>query len=295
MSEASTKPSRSQFPPAARAKGASRAARRRTTSQSAQCAQVIARCQTAVGERERAFYEAQVSDEAARRLGMRYSAATVVGEWLTVTATLIRSVLAGRVAGYGPLRLRYAAELAHELALKAAPLEEPEAPAAEPTPVSTKTELTRKVARGLRNLGFDGVSAADERTARATARSLEQLAEAVQRARATVPADVLADAGLSAEVIETLFEAARVALEAHTTSTETRAQELSEAQREDVLIGRLVHETRTLLASARESRKGDAAVPQARSKVAGRAKKRAKKPAAKPPVTPPAPPDGAPR
>lgn len=124
-----------------------------------------------------------------------------------------------------------------------------------PTPKRESAKVgapKRKVAQGLRNLGVEvSVDARENASANKVSHSLEALAAAVLRAQSTIPAAVMADAGLTQTVIDALNAAAVNVMSAHPVSVETRSTELSAARREDLLLGRLVREIRVLAASSR--------------------------------------------
>jgi hypothetical protein len=298
MSDSVSRPSRApEAPPKKPAsRQVTRAAQRRVSSQATRCAALVAGCTATVSDGAKAFYRAALTDQAAAEHGRRFSPRKVVAEWITVATTLAPWIQRGRVAGYGPARFRYAAEIAHEVA---AQLQEPDASATgtaptEATPPSAAAPvdlaaLKRAVAQGLRNLGVEAKgSTPTNASANTVSHTLEELALAVQRAAASVPADVMADAGLTPAVIDALANAAQHALSTHATVVATRTEALSLARREDVLVGRLLREMRLMLASARTARKANHEVPSPRSALLSTAKPRAKKEPA-PPAPPPAP------
>ncbi len=272
-----------------------RAALRRASSQSTCCSRLVSRCTVKVDAESRAFYTASITDEAAAAAGKRVAARKAVAEWITVASTLARWVLEGRVAGYGAVRFHYAAELALTIAN-----ERPEANSAAtpheetstaPTPKAESAKigaLKRRVAQGLRNLGVEVTTGASgNASANKVSHSLETLAASVQRAQSTIPAAVMADAGLTPTIIDALNTAAVNAMSAHTVNVETRTTELSAACREDVLLGRLIREICELAASSRTTHRDDPEVPSVRSSLLASTKKKTKTAPARP-VTPPA-------
>ena len=282
--------SRSVNPPAASGKKASRqvtrAATRKRSWQAARCNAITSRCHVTLGDPERAVYRSFVSEDEAVKSGARKSAYAAVNEWIDVATGLIKAVVAGKVAGFGLVRMRYAAELADEVVK----LSEAEAPASEPTGGGTPSsesglgarKLQRQVVRALRNLGFEVTNIPLGSAGPAVSRHFEALAEKVQDAMARFPATILSDAGLTAKVVESLSDAAHARATSHVVATEARADAGVRSRLEDALIGRLLRETRLLAASGRDSQKDDANVPVTRAK---RSKRRAK--AAKPAPTPP--------
>lgn len=297
MNEVTSRPSRA--PEAPQKKNASRqvtrAALRHASSQSTCCAQLVSRCSVKVDAASRAFYTASLTDEAAAVTGKRVAARSAITEWITVANKLVRWVLAGRVAGYGAVRFHYAAELALTIANdrpEANLTAKPDAEASTaPTPKREPAKvgaLKRKVAQGLRNLGVEvSVGVRENASASRVSHSLEALAAAVLRAQSTIPAAVMADAGLTQTVIDALNTAAENAMSAHAVHVEARTTELSAARREDVLLGRLVREIRVLAASSRTTHRDDPEVPAVRSSLLA-STKMAKKAAPARPVTPPA-------
>ncbi len=294
MIETATRPSRA--PEALPKRGASRqvtrAAKRKATSQSTCCSQLVARCTVKADAESKAFYAASLASEVAIVRGQRVGARTAVGEWITVASKLVRWVLAGKVPGYGAARFNYAAELALSIANEAS--SEGDAPTDEGVASATKSgaenteAIVRKVSQALRNLGIKMKARTRGRTsAVSVAVSLEDLASAVLRARTTIPAAVMADAGLTQAVIDALDAAAQRAMTRHTTGIVARSDELSAARGEDMLIGRLMREIRLLAASSRVAHRDDPAVPAVRCSLLASSKKSAKKSDASP-VTPPA-------
>ena len=283
MSETVSRPSRSPGPAAQKksaARPVTRPASRRTSSQAARCNALVARCSQPLSEGARAFFVVALTDDAARRSGQRFTPRKLVAEWITVASTLAPWVLSGSVTGYGPVRFRYAAELAQQIAARAAqPIAEaPSAPAVVSAAPVDVAALERAVVQGLRNVGVQAKAAAVDASQPEVSRSLEALAQAVELAQRTVPAEVLADAGLTAAVIEALSSAADHALGAHTEALTTREAARSFARGEDVMLGRLAREIRTLLASARTAHAQKSSVPCPRSSLLAHPK-RAPKPA----------------
>lgn len=297
MNEVTSRPSRAPEAPLKKnaSRQVTRAALRHASSQSTCCTQLVSRCTVKVDAESRAFYTASLTDEAAAVTGKRVAARSAVAEWITVANKLVRWVLAGRVAGYGAVRFHYAAELALTIANERPEANTAAKPDAEtstaPTPKSESAKvgaLKRKVAQGLRNLGVEvSVGTRENASANKVSHSLEALAAAVLRAQSTIPAAVMADAGLTQTVIDALNAAAVNAMSAHTVGVETRTTELSAARREDVLLGRLIREIRVLAASSRTAHRDDPEVPAVRSSLLASTKKATKAAPARP-VTPPA-------
>ncbi len=291
MSELAARPSRAPEAPTRKhsTRQATRAAaRRRSAPLSTGCAAVLARCTRPLADDARAFFSTALSDAVAAREGARFACRRIVSEWLRVSAMLVRPVLDEKVTGYGPARFRYAAELAVSLA---AMLEPGAAPTVHTTVSSAPSvdvdTLKRTVAQALRNLGIEARAGLHPNASGdKVSHSFDELAAAVRRAQATVPASVLTDAGITASVLDALDDASDAAITSHTSSLEARAVRRSTSRREQALGGRLLHELKLLRAAARAAHPGDASVPV----VKAVARSRRAKPAAKPaPVDPAAP------
>lgn len=297
MSETASRPSRT--PDAVSAKPASRqvtrAAKRRASSLTTGCAAVVTRCTAPVSAEAKSYFRASISDDAAARDGRRYTARDLLTEWLRVSSSLAQSTLGGRVTGFGPARFRYTAELAHETAVLTERDDADDSDSTSSTTEATPSKslavdldaLKLAVAQALRNLGIEARGSTSRYAgAAAVSASLEDLASAVRRAQTNVPAEVLADAGLTSKVIDALSDAAHGTLSAHTSSLEARVSERSVEQRENVMLGRLAREMRLLLASAKASRKGDSAIPQVRSRLLSPTKRKAQATPPQPTPTP---------
>jgi hypothetical protein len=152
---------------------------------------------------------------------------------ITVASTLAPWVLGGSVTGYGPVRFRYAAELAQQIAARAAQpsAEAPSTPAVVSAPPVDVAALARAVVQGLRKVGVQAKAAAADASQPEVSRSLEALAEAVVLEQRKVRAEVLADAGLTAAVIEALSIAAHHARHAHRGGHHARGRTLLRARR----------------------------------------------------------------
>lgn len=295
MSEPTSRPSRA--PEALKrtsTREVTRPTQRRALSLATRCAALVASCTSTLSDGAKSFYRASITDHDAARQGQRYMPRRVVAEWITIGAALSPWIQGGHLAGYGPARLRYAAELGQEIAARLPQLDGPatESAPAEAAPSNAPAvdveALKRSVAQGLRNLGIEAKSSTPGNAApHAVSQTLEELARAVHAAAEKVPADVMRDAGLTSAVVDALVVAAQDTLNTHTTAVATRTAARSNARDEDVLLGRLIREMRLMLASARTSQKSDPKIPAPRSSLLQRTRRvKAKTPKAPSPPVP---------
>ena len=174
------------------------------------------------------------------------------------------------MVGYGLSRLQYAAELAVQLTDMLEPATPRDAQAETPATLSPEAlnALKAAVAQALRNLGVDARAGVPTGAAHARVSStLEELADAIVRARGTVPTEVLHDAGLTDAVERTLRDAAHDALAQRDAKIDTTTATKTTAYNAALITGRLVHEARAMLAAARQSRKLNAGVPEVRARL----------------------------
>jgi hypothetical protein len=118
--------------------------------------------------------------------------------------------------------------------------------------------------------------------------SAEELAAEVERVQGDVPAELLDDAGLTADVLGALSDKAGAATESGSVRADkASARQLLRAQLAEP-CGRMRHELRVLLAAARAARKLDPNVPQFTSSLLNHdaADKREDEPAPDPAPTP---------
>lgn len=301
----SQNPPRRSFRPAALSAGdadESLGARRRKVSYAELLQNLLARCTEPLEDATRAWYVGSITDTFALEEGRRWEPHALLHAWTTDAATLSAAVLAGRVTGYGGVRMRFG----HELAIK---LEE-----STRTLSHTRTDkvvqgtlvrgdmktvgrLLRK-ARGVLRTLSGRRDALRERArqvltapnnARATKiHTLAEAADEVERLAREVPAQAARDAGATPEFIESLHAASEKATDA-TQAHQTQSHEADDAARTlQVLKGRLAHELHTLIAAARDARKDNPGVPAVKSRRTSAPKASAKTPPAATP-TPAAP------
>ena len=197
---------------------------------------------------------------------------------LQLAAKSLPSVVAGKVADYGGLRLRYVLELAQALAAKVDRLdtslvEASGASAAKTTSLRGTRFLHRSALRALKNLAGkrpedrarashagQGEEKPDER-----ARSLEAIAQELSSIVARIPARVATDAGATAELMAELRQNARAVLTTHSDARGSRGAVYSIYDEMNVLDGRIMHEIRLLVGAMKDARIGDKTVPLVRS------------------------------
>lgn len=95
----------------------------------------------------------------------------------------------------------------------------------------------------------------------------------------SVPASVLADAGLTPEVLAALKSGSRSVAATVAARDRRKADRQTSRGKLALPCGRLVHELRLLLAAAREARKSDPTVPRVSSPLVTPPRKKPRKPA----------------
>jgi hypothetical protein len=226
---------------------------------------------------ERAFYATSVADADALRTGVRYESAAVLDECLQVGALSLPSILAGKVAGFGPLRARYLLELGQDLANKVAILDASRITAAGKSVAKTASlrgtrALRRRALRALRNLAGKrpedqarvkragkGDEKADERS-----RSLEALATELSAVVAKVPPRVAEDAGVTPELMAALRQNAQAVLATRGEAHGARGAVGSIYDEMNLLDGKILHELRLLAGAMKDAREIDKTVPAVR-------------------------------
>lgn len=227
---------------------------------------------------ERAYYEASISEADALRNGTRYESSGVLDDILQLVAKSLPHVIAGKVAGYGELRLRYVLETADALAAKVDRLdtflvEASGASAAKTTSLRGTRSLRRTALRALKNLAGKrteerkrvrqagrGTEKPDER-----ARSLEAIAEELSTIVARIPPRVAADAGATPELMSELRKNAKAVLTTRSEAQGSRGAVYSIYDEMNLLDGRILHEIRLLLGAMTDARAGDKTIPLVRS------------------------------
>lgn len=276
------------------------------SSQVERVRKVAARCTVSVTVEARTWYVGDLTEKAAFTLGTRNESVALVERWIESMNSLLPSILAMRLSGYGPMRAAYACELALDVAAQSAAVAAQEGAKAERS-ASVENEfmdvgrLRRKVARVVRTLiGKRPQELARVRQASshqnsrgAKVQTLESLTSELERLLREVPAEVAHDAGATAELLARAKRASANATDTWHAHGETRVTVASAYDALHVATGRLAHELNTLLAAADDTRKDDPRVPSTAKKRAHRAK--AAKPAATPtPAAPTPPPNDAP-
>lgn len=226
------------------------------------------------------FFHASVEPADAMEWGARIESVTILDEVLRVGGIAMASVLAGKVGGYGPLRLRYCLDLAAALAGKVVTLDTSRVTAAgagtaKTTSLRATRALRTRAIRVLKNLAgrrpeekarlakaSQGEERADERS-----RSLEALATEIQEAMAKVPAPVAADAGATQALVDALLQASGAVLGTRGTAQDARSAVASLYDEMNLLDGRLLHELRLLVGAMRDARKEDKTVPAVKSRL----------------------------
>lgn len=227
---------------------------------------------------ERAYYEGSIPEADALRDGARVESAGVLDDILQLAAQSLPPVVAGKVAGYGGLRLRYVLELAQALAAKVDRLdtslvEASGASAAKTTSLRGTRFLRRSALRALKNLAGkraedrarmshagEGAEKPDER-----ARSLEAIAQELSSIVAKIPARVAADAGATSALMDELRQNAKAVLTTRSDAQGSRGAVYSIYDEMNVLDGRIMHEIRLLVGAMKDARIGDKTIPRVRS------------------------------
>lgn len=228
--------------------------------------------------------------------GAAVESASVLDDVLNVVGIAMPHVLAKKVSGYGPMRMRFAMDLAAELAGKVAELDSSRveaagASAARAASLQGSRDVRLQAIRVLKNLAGrreeekkrlsvagKGKEKPDER-----ARTLENLATELKTAMAAVPASVAEDAGATQALVDDLMTAAGAVLGTRTEAKDARGTLASLYDTMNVLDGRLLHELRLLVGAMTDARKRDKAIPAVKSSLLKQGKKKAKKAGTAPP------------
>ena len=294
-------------PPRPRGKTTARTAERRARVSPLQrrVERLLARAGVAVTPAMRAWLESLLSARQADASGRRHGTRTLLRRWLRDAEALVEAVLAGKVSGYGPLRFRYAVELAVALVRTLEGLGDKLVTKTDAS-AQARQELSRvDVLRAAARATLDNLHGADDEarrrirlavgtSARKEARieSLDELARQLEAVIQQVPAEVAEDAGAS-KLLAALHEVNETSVEATRAHDDERQTVATTYDTLHVLKGRLAFEHAALRRSARRARRGDTSVPAlARASRPGAGKKTgAVKTPAKPvaPVTPVAP------
>lgn len=268
-----------------------------TSEYAAMLTALLGRLGDGPGAADRAFYASTISDAEAQSEGTRVESGAVVAEWCRVAKIVADAVLAGAITGCGPVRFHYACGLALKLTEQIAVHDQIVVSAAGASHGSSSSLMNsrsaRRVAiRALRSLA--GRNAAARARLRAAAaqgerpdersRSLNALAAELEHVLKTLPPGVVADAGITPALVESLRAAARAVVAAKSTQTSERGAIASSYDVLNTLDGRVLHEMRNLVTAAREARRAGGKVPAVSSSLI--ASRSAKKASAKKPVAP---------
>jgi hypothetical protein len=244
----------------------------------AEVSELSAKVPGKVGDAERVFFAAQISEAAARDEGAEWQSTVVLDGAIGVLRTLLPFVLEGKVPGYGPLRLRYQLDLCGDLAADVATFDSAVVGAAgasakKTTSLRGSRDDRRVALRVLKALAGDD-PAAKARLKAATkdaeqpderARSLERIAQELESAIAKVPPAVAADAGATPELVASLRAFATGVLGARGKAQDARSEVASLYDKMNVLDARIIKEVRLLCGSASDARKTNKAIPAVRN------------------------------
>jgi hypothetical protein len=233
-----------------------------------------------LSEEARAYLVACVTTVAAIQKGRTNAPADYVDEIIGALEVFGPYIEKKAIPGYGPMRARYAIELLKQAvplldALGEHQRAERSASATHRNALSL-TDQQRLVAGAAFRAVLSGDAAPEVSRDAATPKSgakrdriesAEELAAEVARVQGEVPAELLDDAGLSADVLGALSERAGKAAETASARNEkASARQLLRAQLAEP-CGRIRVELQVLLAGARAARKLDANVPRFTSTV----------------------------
>ncbi len=249
----------------------------------------------------RAYLHQCVTSTTAILRGRTNAPSDYVSELIGALDTFAPYIAKKALPGYGPLRARYGVELLREAvplldALDAQSRAQRMASKGHRDAV-TRAEKQRAFATVAFRAVLSGDGAPDANLGAATPKShakadriqsAEELAAEVERVQGDVPAELLDDAGLTADVLGALSDKAGAATESGSVRADkASARQLLRAQLAEP-CGRMRHELRVLLAAARAARKLDPNVPQFTSSLLNHdaADKREDEPAPDPAPTP---------
>ncbi len=251
---------------------------------------------------ELTFLRALLGEPEARKLGADKNPREVFDEFERGLTTFAPHILAGKLPGFGPRRARFGAELLRDTA---APLDTHAAAEVDAKVATTLAAhaitLTRPAQRralcAVRSLLANhseartrlAASAPAEQSRDAKLRRLEEVVREIESVRTSIPASLLADAGLSPAVLDALAATATAAVDAHRRQRSGRQTRTTLRGELTPAVGRMVFELRQLMASVREARRGDPTLPAFSSKFVGAQTTTAKPAPPAPVVTPPAP------
>lgn len=244
-----------------------------------------------------------MSAEAARASGAARSPVEYFEEFAGALDTFAPHILAKELKGYGPLRARYGAELLRDLAPSLVAYEGKRSAAkvagGDHSRAMSLTDAQRAETRTALGRVLAGDEAASERLGATAPQSqkkserivaAEALVSMAERARDDVPAELLADAGLSTDTLDALKTSAREASETGATRADEASAKMALRAAMAEVCGRIKLELRVLLGAVRAARKARPTMPRFTSKLLHHGRPRA---VAAPPAPPaPKPADG---
>ncbi len=259
-----------------------------SAAHAAQIEELAEKVEVNLHDDERAYFRDGLPEEAARREGATFESAAVLDELVRVTRAALGHVIAGTVAGYGPLRLRYALDLGRELADLVTDHDKATANAAgagaqRTTSLRNTRALRRQAIRALKNLAGRRPEArariqkATAKTAERPderARSLEDLARELEEMMTHVPTRIAEDAGVTPALIDALRARAKNVLSAREKAQGARGSITSLYDRMNVLDGYILEELRLLLGALRDAKAAGVSIAVTRSPLVHRSGKK---------------------
>lgn len=251
-----------------------------TTTHLAQAQDLLSQCASiTLDDNSRTFFRKLRSDKQAQDEGDTIHSSVVLDEFVRVTYATLPLILASKIPGYGPIRAKYLIELGVELATHVHTYDHAMAAAAGSGASSTTNlkgsrNLRKTALRILKNLAGEDAEARarvkqlaekrgenpDERT-----RSLERIADELDAVVAKLSPVLVADAGISPELIAGLRLNAKAVTESRDTARDTRGDTKAQLRVMNILDGRILFELRALIRAARDANKVDPTLPIIRS------------------------------
>jgi hypothetical protein len=238
----------------------------------------------------RAWLDLQITEAKARADGASIASPTVLDAVIEATHIAQPSLLAGKIKGYGPLRYRYCLDLAATLADKVAHFDASVVGAAGATAdkgssLRVSLDDRRDALRMLKNFtGGDDAARARLKKVRGRnerpderASSLQGISRELRSVTAGVPAELVADAGVTHDLSARLNGYAHAVVAAHDNAHEERAALAAQYDSMNVLDGRILHELRALAGAMSDTRKGDKSVPALKLNALRNSKRHRKK------------------
>ena len=193
---------------------------------------------------------------------------------IEATHTAQPSLLAGKVKGYGPLRYRYCLDLAVTLAGKVAHFDASVigaagASAEKGSSLRVARDDRRDAIRMLKNFtGSDDAAKARLKKVRGKnerpderATSLQGISRELKAVTEGIPAELVADAGVTHDLSKRLNGYAHAVVSTHDTAHEERAALAAQSDSMNGLDGRILHELRALAGAMTDTRKSDKSLP----------------------------------